>query len=74
MTSDNTNKIEDLLVLIKYEDVCVPVHRSKLIAKSKFFETAFSDRWGSGTEESQSGIYKPLSKILIYMINACESF
>ena len=56
MSSDNTETAEtdvDVLVLIKYQDVCVPVHKSVLIANSKVFETIFSERWDDNT----SGMY-----------------
>ena len=59
MSSDNTETAQsgvgvletdvDVLVLIKYQDVCVPVHKSVLIANSKVFETIFSERWDDNT-------------------------
>jgi len=54
MLSNQTNS-GDFVILIKYEDVLVPVHKSKLIAKSKFFETAFSDRWLANNPGANDG-------------------
>ena len=37
--------VSDVLILLKYENVVVPVHKSKLVENSRFSETAFSGRW-----------------------------
>jgi len=53
---------DDILVLVKYEDVIVPVHKSNLISKSKVFETVFSGRW----EERNSVLTNGKEKVVYY--------
>jgi len=53
---------DDILVLVKYEDIIVPVHKSNLVSKSKVFETVFSGRW----EERNSVLTNGKEKVVYY--------
>jgi len=58
----NKDSDEDVIVLIKYEDVMIPVHQFKLTTHSKVFASIFDDKW----EDNNTVMSNGQEKIVVY--------
>lgn len=58
----NKDSDEDVIVLIKYEDVMIPVHQFKLTTHSKVFGSIFDDKW----EDNNTVMSNGQEKIVVY--------